>query len=172
MTVAAIGLVFTVASFWFMNVRRAALRSSFPRVFAASQQSGNLRILLPVVAFNPGPAAILVQDLRLSIGAGKGEIRLPHVRTYSMMDPIAKKNDVDWAVNFPVSGRQAELMYCEFQAAHDEVVPEGFLTCRVEMRSDGRRKSWQTVVKFTLRITAQVVSQLPHDYVVYENPSR
>ena len=63
--VAACALLFTVASFWWLNARRGRLRSFEPHSFAAYYTPALALIRVPVIFYNNGAAPIVVQDLRL-----------------------------------------------------------------------------------------------------------
>lgn len=64
--VAICALVFKVASFWWLNVRRGRLVSFEPHSFAAYYDQPLLLIRLPLVIHNTGPAPVVVQDMRLA----------------------------------------------------------------------------------------------------------
>ncbi|MHA5055071.1 hypothetical protein, partial [Streptomyces sp. SD15] len=59
-------LLFTIASFWWLNARQGCLRSWEPHSFAAIASGSVVRLRLPLVVHNTGVKPIVVQDLRLS----------------------------------------------------------------------------------------------------------
>lgn len=59
-------LLFTVASFWWLNARQGRLESWEPHSFAAIVRGSMIRLRLPLVLHNSGAKPIIVQDLRLS----------------------------------------------------------------------------------------------------------
>jgi hypothetical protein len=59
----ACALVFTVASFWWIQVRRGRIQTYAPHSFAAAVTTDMIRIRLPLVFYNTGARAIVVQNL-------------------------------------------------------------------------------------------------------------
>ena len=71
--IALASLLFTVASFWWMSARRGRIaRVRAPNAFALLSTSAQLLLHLPIVLYNTGAAAIVVENLR---------IRIPGLRT-------------------------------------------------------------------------------------------
>jgi hypothetical protein len=71
--VAGCTLLFTVASFWWLNARRGRLESFEPHTYAAAVTPDKVRIRLPLVLYNTRVIPIVVQNL----GGLKESVRRP-----------------------------------------------------------------------------------------------
>jgi len=68
LVISGLALLFSVASFYWMNWRRGRILVGPPKSFAAvGSQDAKLIIRLPLVFFNSGAIPIVVQDLQLLI---------------------------------------------------------------------------------------------------------
>lgn len=156
--VATCALLFTVASFWWLNAHRGRLKSYEPHSFAASL-SGPVRIRLPLVLYNTGAVPIVVQGLRLNLD---GQTQLAWVTTRSQLKPASNDNH-QFAAVFHVPGRTAQQVFAEFGES-GPVEAKDFEVC-VEAKL-GHRKTWVPVVSFTLR-AGQAGGDRP--YITYSN---
>jgi hypothetical protein len=79
--VAICALIFTVASFWWLNARRGRLKTFEPHTFAAAITPQIVRLRLPLVLYNTGAIPIVVQNLRVSFQSEQNSVPLPWVTT-------------------------------------------------------------------------------------------
>jgi hypothetical protein len=160
-------LVFTVASFWWLNARQGRLRCYEPHTFAAAVQGAvTLFLRFPLVLRNTGAAPIVVQDLRLKFpDEPNALLPLPWRTTRSQIKPDSDDGHQFPAV-FALPGRAAERFFIEFGGPFPGLV----LAARdyrvvIEVRV-GHRKGWHTLLDFTLR--AGHIS-FPEQYITYSN---
>lgn len=165
--IAAFALVFTVASFWWLNARQGRLKTWEPLSFAGAVTSVQTRLRFPLVMHNTGPKPIVVQDLRLSFPDESPSIEaIPWTSSRAHLRP-----DGDDALRLPagfaVSGRAAEQLFIEFGSDS----PRYFLPeprdyrLRVEARL-GHLDGWQPLLTFTFH-AARLTR--PSAYVAYRN---
>lgn len=159
-------LVFTVASFWWLNARQGRLETWEPHSFAAICHGSMVRLRLPLVLHNTGAKPIVVQDLMLSFPDEPGS-HLPFLWTSS---PSRLQPEPDeeprHPAGFVVAGREAQQLFIEFEAPFSGFVPEARdYTVRIQVRV-GHRKGWRSLLTFTLR-TTNIIH--PDRYAVYNN---
>jgi hypothetical protein len=109
--VAAMALVFTVASFWWIQVRTGRLVSYHPRVYAGAFRPGTLRIRLPLTILNTGARTLVVTDLRLEFE--DTGVQAPVISFRHSIRP-GSEDTQDFAHPFAVAGRQAVSKFVEF----------------------------------------------------------
>src|SRR3954467_7179760 len=92
-------LLFTVGSFWWIQVRRGRLRCYTSHTYSGSYAPNKLVFVLPLVLHNPAPAPLIVADLRLRIDArrqqgGDDSAELPmHLRWIASHTSVYPKNE-------------------------------------------------------------------------------
>lgn len=164
--VAACALIFTVASFWWLNARQGRLRSYPPHTFAAAATRQKTLIRIPLVLFNTGPKPIVILDMRLDVARESQEdVTLPWSSTRDRIRP-EPEDGLRLPAVFAVSGRAAEQAFIEFSTPFPNFTPQlreyrASLKCRV-----GHRKKWITVMEFPLHL--ENVSA-PGSYIAYSN---
>lgn len=164
--VAACALVFTVASFWWLNVRRGRLVSFEPHSFAAYYSRPVLLVRLPLVLHNTGAAPIVVQDLRLAFPHEPDSvIPLPWRTTRDRIDPRDDDKPRLPAV-FAVAGRSAERHFIEFGCPFPgfALEPRDY-SARIEVEL-GHRKGWQPLLNLPIR-AGHITT--PDRYLAYSN---
>lgn len=164
--VASCALLFTVGSFWWLNVRRGRLKSFEPHSFAAYIGLHRFRVRFPLVFYNTGAVPIVIQNFRLKFLDESGAPPLPWVATRSQIKP-----ESDDGHNFPavfsVPGRSAFQSFQEF-----EVVPSpGFILSAKDYRLRleaklGHKEDWCCILVFTLRAW-RILD--PGHFITYEN---
>lgn len=66
--VAGVSLIFTVTAFWWLNARPGRLaKVSAPAAFVLNSTPQQLHLQLPLVLYNKGAAAVIVENLRVQI---------------------------------------------------------------------------------------------------------
>lgn len=159
-------LIFTVASFWWINVRRGHLKSWEPHSFAAIVHSSEARLRLPLVLHNTGAKPIVVQDLRLTFPDEPAyPLPLLWISSPSRLQPRPEEEPKFPAV-FAVAGREAQQRFIEFEAPFSGFVPEPRNYKAQIQAMVGHRKGWRTLLTFTLR-AANIID--PDRYTVYSN---
>jgi hypothetical protein len=96
-----------------MNWRTGKLKIGPPRAFAAiGSLTGKMVVELPFVFFNDGPMPIVIQNLRLVFST---EIQSKPLTFVATVKKLGSDEDRSFATQFPVRGREALLLICEFQ---------------------------------------------------------
>jgi hypothetical protein len=149
--VASCALLFTIGSFWWINVRRGRLRTYPPASFAASLTSKKLIMCLPIVLYNTGAAPLVVLMLRLRFVEASADARpVPWQNTRDKLPPDQTEKSL--AASFAVPGRTACQLFLEFsQDDPDYVPPAATVSVRLEARL-GHSKKWKTLMIFPMRL--------------------
>ncbi|MFD9003703.1 hypothetical protein ACFV0T_22455 [Streptomyces sp. NPDC059582] len=164
--VSVCALIFTVASFWWINARQGCLKSWEPHSFAAIVHCSLARLRLPLVLHNTGAKPIVVQDLRLTFpDEPASHLPLLWVSSPSRLQP-GPEDEAKLPAGFAVAGREAQQLIIEFEAPFSGFDPEP-RDYKVQIQARfGHRKGWRTLLTFTLR-AANIMD--PDRYAVYSN---
>jgi len=102
--ISILALIFTVFSFWWMNWRKGKLILGIPRSFAATceGEEGVLIVQLPLVFYNRGAAAQIVQNLRLKLEHEEKKSSL--LCFNNTLSNLASNENREWARQFAVEG--------------------------------------------------------------------
>ncbi|AYN37786.1 hypothetical protein D9753_01030 [Streptomyces dangxiongensis] len=162
----ACALVFTVASFWWLNARQGRLKAWEPHSFAAIVRCSTARLRLPLVLHNTGPKPIVVQDLILTFPhEPASHLPLLWVSSPSRLQP-GPDGEAKLPAGFVVAGREARQLFIEFEAPFSGFLPEARdYKAQIQVRV-GHRKGWRPLLMFTLR-AANILD--PDRYTVYNN---
>jgi hypothetical protein len=158
---ALVGLIWAVGTFWWMNWRKGKIVIGPPRTYAAisHQRDSYLLVRLPLVFYNSGAATIVVQNLRLTLEQdGRKSPVLYFNQTVSELDV---KQEGGWAKQFPVEGRKAVSLICEFlRKPHGSFVfSVGNCDAVMEGKFDDD-KNWKVLGRFKLRTPEAYLSTL------------
>ena len=147
--IALASLLFTVASFWWMSARRGRIaRVRAPNAFALLSTSAQLLLHLPLVLFNTGAAAIVVENLR---------IRIPGLRTPApwaiSRRTFYSRDASDHAFPFgvPIGGRATAQLFVEFMLSRPGLTLESGRSYPLDVDALVRGK-WTTIVRFQLHV--------------------
>jgi hypothetical protein len=163
--IAGCALLFTVASFWWLNARRGRLKSFEPHSFAAFISQDRFRIRFPFVLHNTGAIPIVIQNLRLRFPDESSAAPLPWVATRAQIKP-GSDDDHAFPAVFSVAGRTAFQSFQEF-GAPSPGFRLGAKDYRVHLEAKlGHRKKWRCILDFTLR--AWRISD-PGHFITYDN---
>ena len=167
-TISILALAFTVFSFYWMNWRRGKLLISPPRTYAAiGSQSGKLVIDLPLVFFNNGPIPIVVQNLRLLFPEDK--LYVQPLRFIATVEKIGTKEGRGFATQFPVRGREAVKMICEFQREPGNLIfKTRVYAVELQAKLDYDER-WQTLLTFKLRVNLESMAAINSQFVAHDN---
>ncbi|MFF3876113.1 hypothetical protein [Streptomyces sp. NPDC001978] len=164
--VSVCALVFTVASFWWLNARQGRLKSWEPHSFAAIAHSSQARLRLPLVLHNTGAKTIVVQDLMLTFpDEPASHLPLLWTSSPSRLSP-GPDEELKLPAGFAVAGREAQQLFIEFEAPFPGFVSEARdYKVQIHVRV-GHRKGWRRLLTFTLR-AANIIH--PDQYTAYSN---
>jgi hypothetical protein len=167
LTISILALLFTVFSFWWMNWRTGRLHVSAPRTYAAfGSLEGRMVLEFPFVFFNDGPLPIIVQNLRLVF---PDETQLHPLIFMATVKEVGNHQNRAFATQFPVRGREALLLICEFQRE-----PGGMLfeakNYPMELQAKlGKRNRWKQICRFTLNVTEKSLQSINKNFIVHDN---
>ncbi|MEU8257961.1 hypothetical protein AB0C06_27275 [Micromonospora inaquosa] len=121
--ISACALLFTVASFWWIQARRGVLRVYTGHVLSGALAKKTI-LYLPFVFYNPAPSTLTVVDLRLIIEGGSARPddaerlvspgKLFWIASHDAVYPESGKHR-QYAMPFAVEGRRAIGRVIEFQ---------------------------------------------------------
>jgi hypothetical protein len=135
-------LVFTVASFWWIWLRRGRLTAAAPHTYSSAVTASHLRIRFPLVIYNTGARAIVIENLRLVVEGHE----LEWISLRRTVRPMPE-DVLDFAAPFHVPGREARQVFAEFGEGPPSWRPElgASYPVRIERKVRGR---WATLVEF------------------------
>jgi hypothetical protein len=165
-------LLFTIGSFWWIQVRRGRLRGYVPSTYSASFAPAKIVLILPLVIYNPAPAPLVVTGLRARVDVTKARRRQHPKGTNRTGELAALPRTLHWhashtmvypnptlprvfASPFPVEGRKAVEKFIEFQwDAPTTDLANGPYALRVDVRVEPRRwwshREWQKLLSYEL----------------------
>lgn len=111
--VAALALVFVVASFWWLNARTGSITATQPRAYAFGGSGAQLRLRFPFAFFNTGARALIVGDMRVVLDSEPGR---PELRWVTTRDRLRPEPDDGFAypTPFSIAGRGTREVIAEF----------------------------------------------------------
>ncbi|GGW60485.1 hypothetical protein [Streptomyces xantholiticus] len=142
-------LVFTVATFWWLNAGQDRLRSFAPQSLAAAAPQHLTVLRLPIVFYKTGAKPIIVQDLQIRF-LGELDPALPWSwrNSWPQLRPM-EDDKASMPAVFAVAGRSTEQLFIEFGPRTPGFVPEmRDYRVRLEARL-GHRGGWRPVLTFT-----------------------
>ncbi|MEU8750749.1 hypothetical protein AB0C88_09715 [Streptomyces chartreusis] len=166
--VAACALVFTVASFWWLNARQGRLKSWEPLTFAGAVTVFQSRLRFPVVLYNTGAKPIVVRDLRLAFHDDElaSTAPLPWTSSRSHLRPDGN-DELKMPAAFAVPGRAAEQLFIEFGTSKPRHFVPDARPYRVTIEAlVGHKEGWRLIVAFTWHADRLVN---PGSYIAYRN---
>lgn len=168
----ALALLFTLASFWWLNTRRGRLRLvGRPRSFALATQGDKLIVTLPLSLYNSGATPVWVSNLVVRLTTPGLPSALTFVATRPGVQPQPDE-DRPLATQVVLSGREARVVCCEFMGTHPTglQLAEGDVLLELvamECRTWGRERE-RSLGRIGIRVTAQIVAQ-QGQYLAYDN---
>lgn len=165
--ISAMALLFTVTSFWWIQVRRGRLICSEPRTYAAAFEPKRILIVLPLVLYNSGPAPIVLTDFRLWITRSDERLLCRWRATQPGISPAAPGGGRVFPSPFPVEGRRAIERFIEFGRSSTEIDPaQGPYKVEVEVKKSHSSK-WKSLLSFELN--TQLSTAKPSEFRVRPN---
>lgn len=166
--ISACALVFTVSSFWWIQVRRGRLQGYAPHSFAALVD-GSLILFLrfPVVIHNTGAMPIVVLDLRLRFPDEPSSVVPLRWRTSRTQLTPSINDGERFPGVFAVQGRNAEQHFIEFGGPWPGFVmqSDSEYRCLIEAKL-GHNGKWRKLVEFPLILPRMAD---PSSYTTYSN---
>jgi hypothetical protein len=164
--ISILALLFTIFSFWWMNWRRGNLIVGEPRSYAAKgSQNDHLSITIPLVFYNNGASAIVVQNLRILLLNEEAGTPLSFIATFEKL----LDGDRAFATQFPVRGREAIKLICEFKRKPGNLLFEaGRYKIELQAVLDDTG-TWAKLCKFDLLISEDSINNINKSYLVYDN---
>lgn len=168
--ISMLALLFAVASFYWMNWRTGNLHVSRPRSYSAlGSKEGRLILYLPFVFFNDGPTPIVVQNLRVEFQEEMQLQPLTFTDVVKEVDPRNNQGSRSVATQFPVRGREAVLMVCEFQREPGNMLFEA-KSYPLELQARlGTCPEWQTICKFALNVSERDIPTINSQFTMHDN---
>lgn len=165
--ISILALLFTVLSFWWMNWRTGKLHVGSPRAYAAfGSQDGKMVLEFPFVFFNDGPLPIIVQNLRLLF---LHETQPRSLNFIATVKKLGKDEDRSFATQFPVRGREALLLICEFQREPGGMAFEA-RNYPMELQAKiGNAKEWRRICRFSLNVSERSLPTINRQFIVHDN---
>ncbi len=162
--IAVLALLFTVASFWWLNARSGRLLGSIPTTFAMFFDNSTARFRIPVILYNTGAKTTVVESLRLAI-IGSGNEPLEWVTTGTRLRPIEGEKD-DFATPFAIEGRRVIRIFPDFKETPPSWRPQPGSTHQMAIQAYtlGKRQ-WRTVVEFPLAVPRENLDR----FIVHRN---
>ncbi len=174
LVVTCLALLFTVASFWWLQARRGRLACFPVQQFAGYLDADRVTVRIPLSIYNHGAAARVVSQLRLTLRPQEGASVVLHALTFRrtlkpMIDDVE-----DFVHPYAVPGRTVVSRHVEFSSP-DGVGPSAALlsghavTAVVEALIDHDGERWTKLGGFPLHVEAMAhVGR----YVAYGNQPR
>lgn len=158
--IAIFALLFTIGSFWWIQVRRGRLRCYTSHVYSGAFSPSKLVFVLPLVLHNPAPAPLTVIDLRLRIteqkdreskDAGILPLGLRWIASHTAVYP--RNETRNYAAPFAIDGRKAIERFIEFQCDNpDTTLEDGPYEATIEALVAPRRWSsrdrWRKLLSY------------------------
>ncbi len=120
----------------------------------------------PFVFFNDGPMPIVVSNLRIII---EGEEATKPLIFAASVKKLAKDEDRALATQFPVRGREALLLICEFQRQQSSMIFEN-RSYNLELQGKlGDSKKWRCLSRFPLNVSEQSTPIISKQFIAHDN---
>lgn len=150
--ISTLALFFTVGSFWWIQVRRGRIRTYAPQSYAGAFLNDQVRLVLPLVLHNTGPAPITILDFRLRVDR-PGEnlpLYMSWHATQPELEPAPANGGRKMPSPMPIEGRRTVERFIEF-AQREATLPieQGPYPVTVEARL-GHRPVWRQLASFPL----------------------
>lgn len=140
--VSLLALAFTIAAFWWLHARRGSLTATAPRAYAFVDKP---LLRFPLVFYNTGARALIVDDLRLVVD---GEPQCKPMRWMTTRTTLRPESNGDhrFATPFAVEGRRAREVIAEFEGDWE---PSATTQYRLRLQAQVHpSEDWQDLVGF------------------------
>lgn len=167
--ISTLALIFTVGSFWWIQVRRGRIRTYAPQSYAGAFPNDQVRLVIPLTLHNTGPAPITILDFRLRIDKPDEEsLYLSWHATQPGLEPAPSNGGRKMPSPLPIEGRRTVDNFIEF-ARKDVMleIKEGPYPVTVEVKF-GHRKTWRKLASFLLH-TQLIPENSKHPWIPRTN---
>lgn len=167
-----LALLFTIASFWWMNWRKGRLVVGAPTSYAAAASADKqlLIVQLPLVFYNDGAAARIVQNLRLQLESEGRTTPILHFN--NTVADLSTNEGRTWSRQFAVEGRKSYASVFVFQRRPvDFSFSAGMWKARIEGKLDEKER-WEPVLEFDFHVKERCLETLNSNRLLpYDNDS-
>jgi hypothetical protein len=155
--IASAALVFTIASFWWLQARRGRLTCFPVQTFSGYLHRDRAALRIPLSVFNSGAVPLVVTDLRLRLLPPVGDEVRMHFRTVRRTVRPGEDDVEDFSHTYSVAGRSVDTRMVEF-AMHGSPAP---LLCgqpveAVVEAQIGQRVRWVELGRFPVHVETMV----------------
>lgn len=158
--ISSLALLFTIFSFWWMNWRRGRLVIGKPQSFAAVSKGENdlLLVQLPLVFYNDGATAHVVQSLRLHLE--QEDKKSSALYFNNTLASLVSNEGRQWARQFAVEGRSSYSSVFVFQRKPGKFIfSPGKAKATLEGKLNNEQK-WRTLLTFDLYTPEAIIGNL------------
>lgn len=150
--ISILALLFTVSSFWWIQVRRGNIVCAIPRTYASDFGNDRVIVVLPLVLHNTGPAPIVIEDFRLWLT--KPDWETPLLYRWQAVQPgiipAPPNGGRVFPSPYPVEGRRAVERFIEFGCKTSGFAPtDGPYEAKVEIKMS-HKDDWLGLATFDL----------------------
>ena len=165
--ISTLALLFTVFSFWWMNWRKGKLIVGVPRSYAAfGSEEGRAVLEFPFIFFNNGPMPIFIQNLRIIIA--NEEDRCPFIFT-ATVEKLGTDHNRSLATQFPVRGREAALLICQFQREPGNILfQQGSYPIELQALI-GNSMKWKRISRFSMNVSSRSGQSINSQFIAHDN---
>ena len=165
--IASSALLFTVASFWWLQARRGRLTCFPVQTFSGYLKRVGAALRIPLSIFNSGAVPLVVTDLRLRlVSPAGGEVQM-HFRTLRRSVRTESDDVEDFAHAYSVAGRSVDTRMVEFamNATPAQLLSEHPVNAAVEAQI-GHSDEWVELGRFPIHVETMAH---PGNYITYSN---
>jgi hypothetical protein len=165
--ISVLALLFTVASFWWLQAYRGRL-SCFPvQTFSGYLDQHKAALRFPLCIYNSGAVPLVVTDLRLRLLPPVGEDVRMHFRTIRRSIRTDEDDWADFAHAYSVAGRSVDTRMVEF-AMHESpaALLSGVPVDAVVEAQVGHSPAWRELGRFPVHVETMAH---PQNYITYSN---
>jgi len=166
--IASLALIFTVGTFWWLQMRRGHLNAYSPHSFSAFIDGTLILFLrLPILLYNTGAEPIVVLDMRLRFPEEPQSLfPLPWRLSYLQLAPVNGEVGQHPAV-FAVAGRSTGQSFLEFGGPWPgfKMYFDSTYLCLIEAKL-GHNGKWKKLIDFELVLPRMTN---PGEYTAYRN---
>jgi hypothetical protein len=123
-------------------------------------------IELPLVFFNSGPIPVIVQNLRLNF---RNEEHASPLTFMATVEKLGTDQGRALASQFPIRGREAKLLICEFQRFPGgmNLEPPGYPMELQALLNES--KKWRKICDFSLSVSQKAAETINRQFIAHDN---
>jgi hypothetical protein len=160
-------LLFTVASFWWLQARRGRLTCFPVQTFSGYLKRDGAALRISLSIFNSGAVPLVVTDLRLRLLPPAGDEVRMHFRTLRRSVRTDSDDVEDFAHAYSVRGRSVDTRMVEFAMnATPALLLSGHPVVAAVEAQIGHREEWAELGRFPMHVETMAH---PGNYITYSN---